>query len=169
MEEAQNHGKVINSGASASSAVVSSNSGKEANNPEAHMDVDLEEDDLLDEENDLSDAVRDFVGVKKGHSVVVRVAASLVPSGSSAPARMQQRSSLLSRSGGKLVSGNVLKGKEKGQQQPPSVGIQASAGLGAASWGSQKIHNQQPSTLVGESVEARQVDGTSDGVLVGED
>ena len=133
MEEAQNHGKVINSGAS---AVVSSNSGKEANNPEAHMDVDLEEDDLLDEENDLSDAVRDFVGVKKGHSVVVRVAASLVPSGSSAPARMQQRSSLLSRSGGKLVSGNVLKGKEKGQQQPPSVGIQASVGLGAASWGS---------------------------------
>ena len=71
MEEAQNHGKVINSGASAASAVVSSNSGKEANNPEAYMDVDLEEDDLLDEENDLSDAVRDFVGIKKGHSVDV--------------------------------------------------------------------------------------------------
>ena len=35
------------------------------------MDVDLEEDDLLDEENDLSDAVRDFVGIKKGHSVDV--------------------------------------------------------------------------------------------------
>ena len=79
------------------------------------MDVDLEEDDLLDEENDLSDAVHDFVGVKKGHSVDVRVAASLVPSGSSAPARMQQRSSQLSRSGGKLVLGNLLKGKEKGQ------------------------------------------------------
>ena len=71
MEEAQNHGKAINSGASAASVVVSSNSGKEANNPEAHMDVDLEEDDLLDEENDLSDAVRDFVGIKKGHSVDV--------------------------------------------------------------------------------------------------
>ncbi|CAD6247490.1 unnamed protein product [Miscanthus lutarioriparius] len=141
MEEAQNHGKVINSGASAASAVVSSNSGKEANNPEVHMDVDLEEYDLLDEENDLSDVVRDFVGVKKGHSVDVRVAASLVPSGSSAPAHMQQRSSQLSRLGGKLVSGNLLKGKEKGQQQPPLAGIQASTGLGAASWGSQKIHN----------------------------
>ena len=55
------------------------------------------------------------MGVKKGYSVDVRVAASLVPSGSSAPARMQQRSSQLSKSGGKLVSGNLLKGKEKGQ------------------------------------------------------
>jgi len=169
MEEAQNHGKAINSGASAATIVVSSNSGKEANNPEARMDVDFEEDDLLDEGNDLSDAVRNFVGVKRGHSVDVRVAASLVPSGSSAPAHMQQRSSQSSRSEGKLVPGNLMKGKEKGQQQPPSAGIQASAGLGAASWGSQKIHNQQPSTLVGESLEASQVDGTSDGVLVGEE
>ena len=115
MEEAQNHGKAINSGAS---AVVSSNSGKEANNPEAHMDVDFEEDDLLDEGNDLSDAVRNFVGVKRGHSVDVRVAASLVPTGSSAPAHMQQCSSQSSRSGSKLVPGNLMKG------------IQASAGLG---------------------------------------
>ena len=94
------------------------------------MDVDFEEDDLLDEGNDLSDAVRNFVGVKRGHSVDVRVAASLVPSGSSALAHMQKRSSQSSRSGGKLVPGNLLKGKEKGQQQPPSEGIQASAGLG---------------------------------------
>ena len=88
MEEAQNHGKAINSGASAASVVVSSNSGKEANNPEAHMDVDFEEGDLLDEGNDLSDALRNFVGVKKGHLMDMRVAASLVPSGSSAPACM---------------------------------------------------------------------------------
>ena len=114
------------------------------------MDVDFEEDDLLDEGNDLSDAVRNFVGVKRDHSMDVRVAASLVPSGSSALAHMQQRSSQSSRSRGKLVLGNLMKGKEKGQQQLPSSGIQASAGLGAASWGSQKIQNQQPSTLVGE-------------------
>jgi hypothetical protein len=37
------------------------------------MDLDLEEDDLLGEENDMSDVVRDFVGVRKGHSVDVRV------------------------------------------------------------------------------------------------
>ena len=119
------------------------------------MDVDFEEDDLLDEGNDLSDAVLNFVGVKRGHSVDVRVAASLVPLGSSAPVHMQQRSSQSSRLGGKLVLGNLMKGKEKGQQQQPSVGIQASTDLRAASWGSQKNHNQQPSTLVGESLEAR--------------
>jgi hypothetical protein len=138
MEEAQNHGKAINSGASTASAGVSGNLGKEANNPEAQMDIDLEEDDLLGEEHDLSDAVRDFAGVKKGHSVLVRVAASMVPSGSSAPARMQLCSSQLPRSGGKVVSEDELKGKEKGQQQQPSAGIQAPAGLGAASLGSQK-------------------------------
>ena len=68
-----------------------------------------------------------------------------------------------------MVLGNLLKGKEKGQQQPPLAGIQASADLGLLVGVRKKNHNQPPSTLVGESFEARQVDGTSDGVLVGED
>ena len=49
-------------------------SGKESIAPDAQMDIDLSEDDLLGEENDLSEAARDFVGVKKGHSVEVRTA-----------------------------------------------------------------------------------------------
>ena len=42
--------------------------GKEVKALDAHMDIDLSEDDLLGEENDLSEAApaRDFVGVKKG-------------------------------------------------------------------------------------------------------
>jgi hypothetical protein len=104
--------------------------GNETNNSKAQMDLDLEEDDLLGEENDLSDVVRDFVGVKKGHSVDVRVATSLVPSGSSTPARLQQRASQSVRSSGKVVSGEDLRGKEKSQQQPPSARTQATAGMG---------------------------------------
>jgi hypothetical protein len=46
---------------------------KKQKNPEAQMDIDLEEDDLLGEVNVLSDVVHDFVGVTKGHSVDVRV------------------------------------------------------------------------------------------------
>ena len=41
------------------------------------MDIDFSKDDLLGEENDLNEAARDFVGVKKGHSVNVRSAALL--------------------------------------------------------------------------------------------
>jgi hypothetical protein len=83
MGHAQNQGKTNKSVASDTKAIGSNQMGKEASNSEAQMDIDLEEDDLLGEEEDVSDAVRDFVGVRKGHSVDVRVA---VPSGSLAPA-----------------------------------------------------------------------------------
>jgi hypothetical protein len=68
-----------------------------------------------------------------------------------------------------VVSGDALKGKEKSQQQQPSAGIHAAAGMGAASFELQKTNNHQPSTLHGESGEVRLADGTSDGVLVIED
>jgi hypothetical protein len=113
MGETQNLGNASNSAASGPNAMISNKLGKEVNNPEVQMDIDLEEDDLLGEENDLYDAVRDFVGFKKGHSVDGRVVASLVPSGSSAPARMQQRSSQLAISGGKVATVDELKGQEK--------------------------------------------------------
>jgi hypothetical protein len=149
MGETQNLGNASNSAASGPNAMTSNKMGKEVNNPEAQMDIDLEEDDLLGEENDLSDAVQDFMGVKKGHSVDVRVAASLVPSGSSAPARMQQRSSQLVRSSGKAVTVDELKGQEKRtmgspqtQQLQPSTRIQAAAAIRAASFDLQKTHIQ---------------------------
>jgi hypothetical protein len=121
MGETQNLGNASNSAASGPNAMTSNKMGKEVNNPEAQMDIDLEEDDLLGEENDLSDAVHDFMGVKKGHSVDVRVATSLVPSGSSAPARMQQRSSQLVRSSGKAVTVDELKGQEKRTMGSPQT------------------------------------------------
>jgi hypothetical protein len=59
MGETQNLGNASNSAASGPNAMTSNKMGKEVNNPEAQMDIDLEEDDLLGEENDLSDAVQD--------------------------------------------------------------------------------------------------------------
>jgi hypothetical protein len=173
MGETQNLGNASNSAASGPNAMISIKLGKEVNNLEAQMDIDLEEDDLLGEENDLSDTVRDFVGVKKGHSVDVRVAPSLVPSGSSAPARMQQRSSQLARSGGKAAmvgqEKRMTMGSPQTQQQQTSTGVQMAAVIGAASSDLQKTHNQQPSMLDKESVEARQADGAADGLFTIED
>jgi hypothetical protein len=173
MGETQNLGNASNSAASGPNAMISIKLGKEVNNLEAQMDIDLEEDDLLGEENDLSDTVRDFVGVKKGHSVDVRVAPSLVPSGSSAPARMQQRSSQLARSGGKAAmvgqEKRMTMGSPQTQQQQTSTRVQMAAVIGAASSDLQKTHNQQPSMLDKESVEARQAAGAADGVFAIED
>jgi hypothetical protein len=81
------------------------------------MDIDLLEDDLLGEENDISEAARDFVGVKKGHSVEVRTTAAL---SSSAPARMLQRPSQLVGSGGKAVS--------QGSTPQPTLGTMTQTG-----------------------------------------
>jgi hypothetical protein len=99
---------------------------------------------------------------------MVRVAASLVPS-SSAPARLRQRSSQLIGANGKVIPGDDLIGKEKRQQEQPSARTQMTAGLGAAGLGAQTNHNQQSSSFLDESVQARQVDGTSEGVFVMED
>ena len=77
------------------------------------MDIDFSEDDLLGEENEISEAPHDFVGVKMGHSVNVRSAASLAASSSfgtsSAPARLLQRPSQPVRSGRKQIMVNQPK------------------------------------------------------------
>jgi hypothetical protein len=62
---------------------------------EAQMMEDFSNDDLLDEENELSDATYTFLGVRKGNSVEVRNAATLA---ASALARLSSRPS------GKLVN-----------------------------------------------------------------
>jgi hypothetical protein len=59
------------------------------------MMEDFSNDDLLDEENELSDATYTFLGVRKGNSVEVRNAATLA---ASALARLSSRPS------GKLVN-----------------------------------------------------------------
>jgi hypothetical protein len=99
------------------------------------MDIDFSEDDWLGEENELSEAACDFVGVKKGHSVNVRSAASLAAPGSfgtaSAPARLPQRPLQLIRSGGKQVMGaqpkmqeeRLTSGSSMDQTQQPTKGL----------------------------------------------
>ena len=94
MRETQNNRGTFLSDASVGNADNTIINRKEAKAPEAHMDIDFSKDDLLGEENDLNEVARDFVGVKKGHSVNVSCATSLT---SSAPARLLQRSSQLVR------------------------------------------------------------------------
>ena len=55
---------------------------------------------MLGEENELSEAARDFVGVKRGHSVNVKSATSVA--GHFAPGCLLQRPSQLVRPGGQL-------------------------------------------------------------------
>jgi len=97
MRETQNNGGNVISDASVGIAGISGINGKEVNAPEAQMDIDFSEDDLLGEENEISEVARDFVGVKMGHSVNVRSAASPAASSSfgtsSVPARLLQRPS----------------------------------------------------------------------------
>lgn len=65
--DAQIKGKNNNSIVSDTKAIETSKIVKEANNSIAQMDIDLEEDNLLGEENDLSDVICDCVRVRKGH------------------------------------------------------------------------------------------------------
>jgi hypothetical protein len=117
---------------------------------EAQMDMDLSEDDLLGKENEVSDAARDFVGVKKGHSVSV-TAASLTHLGpSSAPARLPQQQ----------LSVMTTVTDQKGQQQRATIG----AGVQAAG------ANQQASQVVEEQTEVPKLsDGTAEGVVESQD
>ena len=147
---------------------------------------------MLGEENDLSKAAWDFVGIKKGDSVNVRNAASLAPSSSfgslSAPARLLQRSPQLGRAGSKppgltmvaqlkttveenlAMNGSTdrtLQSTKKGlaahQNKPTMVTM-------AAACDSQQIaSSNQPSIMNGEvQLEASvgQFDGTVEGVVV---
>jgi hypothetical protein len=70
-------------------------SGNDAKAPEAQMEYDWSNDDLLGEENDLSESARNFIGIQKGQPVNVRNVASLAgtgPAGAfSAPARRIHR------------------------------------------------------------------------------
>jgi hypothetical protein len=122
----ENNGAAFLLDASGDNAENTSINGKEAKAPEAQMDIDLSEDDLLGEENDLSEAARDFVGVKKGNLVEVRSAASL---SSSALARMLQCSSQPVKVSGKpgtpaMVAARVVAGP-LGQAQQPTMGMTA--------------------------------------------
>jgi len=78
MREPQNNGGNLTSDASGGTIGNNSIKGKEVNVPEAQMYIDFSEDDLLGEENELSEAAHDFVGVKRGHSVNVKSATSVV-------------------------------------------------------------------------------------------
>jgi len=124
MRGTQNNGGTFLSDASVGNADNTSINRKEAKAPEAQMDIDFSEDDLLGEENDLGEAAHDFVGVKKGHSVNVRSATSLT---SSAPARLLQRSLQLVRPGGKPATSAmvaaIVEGGSKGQTLQPTMGL----------------------------------------------
>ena len=78
MKEAGNNGNTNISNASAGNAETNRKTRNDV--PEAQMDLDFSNDDLLGEENDLSDAAYDFLGVQKGNSVNVRNAATLTAS-----------------------------------------------------------------------------------------
>ena len=78
MREPQNNRCNLTSDASGGTVGNNSIKGKEVNVPEAQMYIDFSEDDLLGEENELSEAAHDFVGVKRGHSVNVKSATSVV-------------------------------------------------------------------------------------------
>jgi hypothetical protein len=79
MREAQNNLENNIPDASAGIAEKNNMTGKEAKTKETQMDMDLSEDDLLGEENELSEAAHNFVGIKKGDAVNVRNASSLAP------------------------------------------------------------------------------------------
>ena len=93
MKEAENTRDSFPSDANIKNTEASHETRKETH--EAQMMEGLSNDDLLDEENDLSDAAYTFLGVQKGNSVEVRNAATLA---ASAPARLSSRPS------GKLVN-----------------------------------------------------------------
>ena len=96
MKEAENNGNTNITDASVGNTEINHKTGSEA--PEAQMDMDFSNDDLLGEENELCDAAYNFLGVQKGNSVNVRNAATLT---ALAPARF---SSQHTRPGGKPVS-----------------------------------------------------------------
>ena len=66
MRETQNNGGNVISDASVGIAGISGINGKEVNAPEAQMDIDFSDDDLLGEENEISEASRDFCGSENG-------------------------------------------------------------------------------------------------------
>jgi len=65
MREPQNNGGNLTSDANGGTTGNNSIKGKQVNVPKAQMDIDFSEDDLLGKENELSEATRDFVGVKR--------------------------------------------------------------------------------------------------------
>jgi hypothetical protein len=77
--------------------------------------LDFSNDDLLGEENDLSDATYDFLGVQKGNLVNVRNAATLT---ASAPARFTLQPT---RPDGKMVSSELMV-----QNFTQSIGVEIS-------------------------------------------
>ena len=141
MREPPNNAGNLTSDASGGTAGNNSIKGKEVNVPKAQMDIDFSEDDLLGEENELSEAARDFVGVKRGHSVNVKSATSVA--GHFAPGRLLQRPSQLVRPGGqqgmvdqpKVQEKGSASGSAMGQKQEPTeefVAQNAGATVGAA-------------------------------------
>ena len=93
MKEAENTTASISSDANIGNTGASHETGN--GDHEAQMMEDFSNEDLLEEENELSDAAYTFLGVQKGNSVEVRNAATFA---ASAPAR------LLSRPSGKPVN-----------------------------------------------------------------
>jgi hypothetical protein len=81
MKETQNTGDTNISDASVGNAVKNNMTGKEDKAPETQMDFDWSNDDLLGEEHELNESTRNFLGVKKGDTVNVRNAATIVASG----------------------------------------------------------------------------------------
>jgi hypothetical protein len=92
MKEAQNNGVTIVLDTNVGFTANNSLTGNRAKVPEAQMDYDWSNDDLLGEETELSESARNFVGVQKEEQVNVRNAATLASTRSagafSAPARM---------------------------------------------------------------------------------
>ena len=160
MGETQNHGDNTASGASVANAKNNISMGKQVKDPEAQMDIDLSEDDLLGEENEVSEAARDFIGVKKGHSVNVRTAASLTLLGSSsAPARLPQQPSQTQQ-----------QQPVQTQQLTKGARVQAAGAFVPTGLDSQKNYNQQSSVLDEEQDEAPLLpDGAAEGVITIDD
>jgi len=158
MGETQNHGDSSASGASVANAKNNISMGKQVKDPEAHLD--LSEDDLLGEENEVSEEAWDFIGVKKGHSVNVRTAASLTLLGSSsAPARLPQQPSQTQQ-----------QQPVQTQQLTKGAGVQAAGAFVPTGLDSQKNYNQQSSVLDEEQDEAALLlDGAAEGVITIDD
>jgi hypothetical protein len=94
MKEAQNNGGTTLPDVSVGSAASNNLTRNDAKAPEAHMDYDWSNDDLLGEKNEFSEFARIFLGVQKEEPVNVRSATTLAATGSagalSTPACMVQ-------------------------------------------------------------------------------
>jgi hypothetical protein len=163
MKEAQNNGATIVPNTNVGVTANNSSIGNGAKVPEAQMDYDRSNDDLLGEETELSESARNFVRVQKGEQVNVRNAATLASTTSagafSAPARMVQHISQSPRTpelSATLADGGTVIGGTFGQALQPALAVSAGAGE------RQEVFVEQQHTIL-EKVQLQMSVGQDDG------